>query len=228
MTALHPLRAFVWLVLKDLRCELRGRRVWPAMLLLGLVLVLLLEMQLDLPAEDKHQVVSGLLWLDVFFAGTLALERSFAGEREEGCWQALLLYPVPRCIHYLAKMAVIVLALGVLEGLLIVAFSLFSGTPFLDHLAPLAVIALLGNLGFSAVGVLVSALTAGCSGRGGLLALLVFPLVTPVLVGAAEATRLLVAGRVDDSWWSWVQLLSAFVVLFTTIGILVFAWLLED
>jgi heme exporter protein B len=228
MSAFHPLRAFAWLVAKDLRCELRGRRVWPAMLLLGLVLVLLLEMQLDLPAQDKHQVVSGLLWLDVFFAGTLALERSFAGEREEGCWQALLLYPVPRCVHYLAKMTVIVLALGLLEGFLIVAFSIFSNTPFLEHLASLALIALLGNLGFSAVGVLVSALTADCSQRGGLLALLVFPLATPVLLGAAEATRLLVAGRVDDSWWNQVQLLSAFVVLFTTMGILVFEFLLED
>lgn len=228
MSALHPLRAFAWLVAKDLRCEFRGRQVWPAMLLLGFVLVLLLEMQLDLPAEEKHQVVSGLLWLDVFFAGMLALERSFAGEREEGCWRALLLYPVPRCVFYLAKMTVVVLALGFLECFLIVAFSIFSGTPFLEHLSALALIALLGNLGFAAVGVVVSAMTACCTRRGGLLALLVFPLVTPVLLGAAEATRLLVTGRMDDSWWRWVQLLSAFVILFTTIGILVFEFIIED
>ena len=42
MTTPHALRAFWSLVVKDLVGEFRGRRVWPAMLLLGLVLVLLL------------------------------------------------------------------------------------------------------------------------------------------------------------------------------------------
>jgi ABC-type transport system involved in cytochrome c biogenesis permease component len=90
------------------------------------------------------------------------------------------------------------------------------------------VVAFLGNVGFASVGVLVSALTTGCSRRGGLLALVLLPLTTPVLLATAEATRLLVTCGSADRWWLWVQLLGVFVVLFTTLGLLMFESAVED
>lgn len=228
MAASPLFRALWWLVVKDLVVELRIRRAWPGMLLLGLVLVLLLEMQLELPAGQKLQVVGGLLWLDVFFAGTLALERSFASEREEGCWQALLRYPLAPAGVFLAKTAVNLVALVLLECVLIPAFVVFGNTPLFDRPGPLILVALLANLGFASVGVVVSALTVSCAHRGSLLALVLLPLATPVLLGAAEATRLLLAGSLDDTWWRWVQLLGVFAALFTTLGTLVFEFVVED
>ncbi len=228
MPTLQAVRMFRCLVIKDLLTELRTNRVWPGMLLLGLVLVLLVEMQLDLPAAQKQQVIGGVIWLNVVFAGTLALERSFAGEREEGCWRALLQYPLPPAVLYLAKMAVNVLALALLEGVLILAFVLFSGAPLLEYPLPLALIAMLANLGFTSVGVVASALTMNASNRGGLLAVVLLPLVAPVILGAAEATRLVMVGQLDDPWWRWVQLLAVFAVLFTTLGVLMFEFVIED
>jgi len=228
MSAGHALKSFGWLVAKDLAEEARGRRVWPGMLLLGLVLVLLLGVQTELPIAHKPQVVSASLWLAVFFAGTLALDRSFAGEREEGCWRALLLYPLPPAVIFLAKVVVNCLALGLLECVLIPTFAVVSDTPFLRRPFSLAMVASLGNLGFAAVGVLVSSLTAGLSHRGSLLALLLLPLATPVMLASAEATRLLVLDAVGEQWWRWVQMLAAFVVLFMTMGLLVFEFAIED
>jgi heme exporter protein A len=227
-SAIRNRGTFLWLVVKDLVTEFRVRRAWPAMLLLGLVLVLLVEIQADLPIREKLQVVSGLLWLNIFFAGTLAVDRSFASEREEGCWRALLLYPLSPSVLFLAKMAVSFLALGLLECFLIPAFVVFSNAPLLDRPLPLLLIACLGNLGFASVGALVSGLTTTFSQRGSLLALLVLPLMTPVILGAAEATRLLVLGDLGERWCGWMQLLAAFAVLFTTLGTLVFPFALED
>lgn len=224
----HALKSFAWIVLKDLAEEVRGRRAWPAMLLLGLVLVLLLGVQTDLPETQKLQVVSGSLWLAIFFAGTLALECSFVAEREEGCWQTLLLYPVSPGVIFLAKVTINCVALLFLECVLIPVFAVASDTPFLRYPLSLAMVASLGNLGFAAVGVIVSALTAGLSHRGSLLALLLLPLATPVLLAAAEATRLLVLDDVGEQWWRWVQMLVAFIVLFTTLGLLVFEFAIED
>ena len=228
MPASYAPRAFWFLVVKDLVGEVRARRVWPAMLLLGLLLVLLLEMQLDLPKEQKWGVICGLLWLDVFFAGTLALERSFAGEREEGCWRTLFLYPISPTVVFLAKMAVNYLAIVLLEAVLIPAFVVFSDVPLLERPLPLGLVVLLGNLGFVSVGVLVSAVTTHSSQKGGLLALVLLPLMTPVLLGAAAATRLTVLGDLGEPWWKWIQLLAAFAVLFTTLGILVFHFAIEE
>lgn len=227
MTPGHSLKALAWLVAKDLKGELRVRRAWPGMVLFGMVLVFFLELQLDLPTHEKQQVISGLLWLNVFFAGSLALERSFSSEREEGCWRTLLLYPQSPTIVYVAKMAVNLIALVLLECLLIPAFVVFSNVPLLDHPIPLILVALLGNLGFVAVGVLVTAATAGLSQRGSLLSLLQLPLLTPVILGTAEATRLLVIGNLDGQWWHWVQLLAAFAIIFVTLGILIFEFILE-
>lgn len=227
MAASHGLRAFWWIVVKDLVAEARGRRAWPGMLLLGLVVVVLLAAQVDLSPDQKLQVLSGLLWLDVFFAGTFALEGSFAGEREDGCWRALLLYPLSPVVVFLAKVVVNVVALSLLECVLIPALVVFADAPLLHRPLPLALVALLGNLGFAAVGVLVGALTAGLSQRSGLLALLLLPLVMPVLLAAAGATRLLLTVGLDSQWWCWIQLLAAFAVLFVTLGILVFEFAVE-
>jgi ABC-type transport system involved in cytochrome c biogenesis permease component len=60
------------------------------------------------------------------------------------------------------------------------------------------------------------------------LALILLPLLTPVLIGAAEATRLAVLGDLSAPWWSWLQLLAAFAVLYTTLGFVVFPAALEE
>lgn len=228
MTATRAVRAFWWLVAREVVDEARARRAWPGMLLLGLILVGLLGMQTDLPPRERQQVVGGALWLAVFFAGTLALERSFAGDREDGCWRMLFLYPVPPAVIFLAKVAVCCVALTMLECVLVPAFAVVANTPLLDRPVSLAAVALLGNVGFAAVGVLTGALTTGHPQRGGLLALLLLPLVAPVMLAAAEATRLLAVGDVGDGWWRWLQLLAAFAVLFTAVGSLMFEFTAED
>jgi heme exporter protein B len=221
------LRTWGWLVHKDLLREVRAPRIWPTMLLLGLVLWLVIEMQLELPRDQKQSVAGGFLWLANFFAGTVALERSFCSEREEGCWQALLLYPVTPGTIFLAKLTVNFLILTALEGVLVPAFVLFSDVPLLQQPWQFLATMFVGNLGFVAAGTLIGALTSGLSQRGGLLVLLLLPLVLPVLIGAAQATRALISA--DASEWSrWMQLLSCFSVLFVSLGTILFEFVIED
>ena len=221
-------RSLWWLVHKDLTRKIRAPHALASMLLLGLVLVFLLATQIDLPLEQKRSVVGGLLWLAIFFAGTLALERSFANERDTGCWQALILYPIAPSVLFFAKMAVNIVSLVILECVLIPAFIVLTDVPLLARPGPILLIAALGSIGFAAVGTLVSALTADLRHRGGLLALLLFPLVTPVVLGSAEATRMVLAGEVDPLWWQWVRLLAVFAAVFTVVGALVFEFVMED
>ena len=173
--------SFWWIVHKDLVSEFRSRRVWPAMLLLGVVVALVFSLQVELLAEQKQQIVGGLLWLSVFFAGAMVFDRSFAAEREEGCWDGLKLLPVSPGTVYLAKLTVNVLAVTALECLLVPMFFVLSDLPLLAHAHQMALIAALASPGLAAVGTLVSALAAGCGKSGSLLVLVVLPLVIPVL-----------------------------------------------
>ncbi len=219
---------FWWVIHKDLTSEYRAVRVWPAMLLLGTVVALMFSIQMDLLPDQKQRIVGGLLWLAIFFAGVLAIDRSFASEQEEGCWDGLRTYPISPTTLYLAKLAVNVVALAALQCVLIPLFVVFSDVPLLGHPWAMLTVALLGNFGIAAVGTLLSALAVGMRRGGSLLALLVLPLVVPVLLAAAEATRLIAEDDLGADWWGWVRLLSAFAVLFVTAGVVLFDFVIED
>jgi heme exporter protein B len=213
---------------KDLVSECRAHRVWPAMFLLGTVVAMVFGIQMDLLPDQKSRLVGSLLWLAIFFAGMLAVDRSFASEREDGCWEGLLLYPVSPASIYLAKLIVNGIAVAALECVLVPLFAVLSDVPLLARPGPILLVALLGNLGLSALGTLLSALASGVRQGGNLLAILVLPLAAPVVLAGAEATRRLVEGDLGASWWRWVQLLGAFAVIFVTAGIVLFDFVIED
>jgi len=219
---------FWWIVHKDLVSEFRARRVWPAMLLLGIVVALVFSIQMDLLPEQKPRIVGGLLWLAIFFAGMTAVDRSFAAEHEDGCWQGLKMLPLSLSTLFLAKLTVNVLALWALQLLLVPLFFLLSDLPLLPRAGEMLLISALASPGMAAVGSLVSALTAGGGRHGSLLVLIVLPLLIPLLLAAAECTRLSAVGQIDAVWWRWIQLLGAFDIMFVTAGLLLFEHAIED
>jgi heme exporter protein B len=188
-----------WLIHKDLISEWRARRAWPAMLVLGAVVAVLVSLQLDALPHQKERIVGGLLWLAIFFAGMIAVDRSFAAERENGCWEGLTTYPLSPTAIFVAKLFVNIIALATVQAVLIPLFVVLSDVPLLGSPAALLLVAALGNIGIAAVGTLLSALAARI-GRDNLLVILVLPLVIPVLVTAAEASRLLVEQDFGPSW----------------------------
>jgi len=216
-----------WIMRKDLTCEYRARRAWPAMLLLGALVAMLFGMQMDLPAEGKRRIVGSLLWLATVLAGMRGLDRAFTSEREQGCWEGLLLCPISSTTVYLGKLAANVVVLAGLQCVLIPLFVLFSDVPLLAHPGAMLLVAGLGNIALASVGTLLGAV-AGARRGGNLLVLLMLPMVAPVIVAAAEATRLMLENDFAAPWWRWIQLLAAAAILFTTAGIMLFDVVIEE
>jgi hypothetical protein len=48
------------------------------------------------------------------------------------------------------------------------------------------------------------------------------------LLGAGEATRLVILDDFGKEFWRWVQLLAAFAAIFFTTGLLAFEFVMED
>jgi heme exporter protein B len=211
-----------------MRREWRARMTWPAVVLLGFLLMLTLELQSDFPREIKHQFVGGLLWLAVFFAGALGLEQSFADEHENGCWDALRMYPVSPATIYLAKLIFNFGALTLVAAVLIPLLATLGGAPLLERPLVMLMVAVLANLGLGAIGTLTGAVVQGVRRRGNLLVLILLPLTLPVLLGAGEATRLMIAGNLGAEFWRWVQLLAAFAVLFITVSVMIFDFVMQE
>jgi heme exporter protein B len=208
--------------------EIRAQHSWPRTMLVGVVMVVLLAAQIDLTMDQQIGAVSGLIWVTVFFSSTVSIERSFASERDDGCWQALLRYPVSPSVIFFAKTAVNTVMIAILALVLISMFIVFTDVPLLARPGLMAVIVILGSLGFAVVGTLASAVTASIRDGGGLLVLVLLPLATPVLLSSAEATRIVLANSADPLWWWWIQLLAAFAVVFTVVGTFVVNFAMEE
>jgi heme exporter protein B len=217
-----------WILQKDLTTEFRCRRAWPTMMVLGIVVALVFSLQMNLLPRQKQQLVGGLLWLAIFFAGMAVIDRSISAEREDGCWDGLRMYPVSSTAVYLAKLLTNCIALGALQCLLIPLFFVLSSLPLGEHLRGLLLISVLGNLGLTSLGTLLSGLATTMGRSGSLLTIVVLPLVIPVVLGAAEATRLLFQGADVAMWWRWIQLLTVFSVVFITAGLALFDLAIQE
>jgi heme exporter protein B len=219
----------VWRLLqKDLRREFRTRLTWPAAFLMGLLLVLTLEFQTDLPEATKQQITGGFLWLVVFITGTIGFEKSFTDENDDGCLDALRMCPVSPAAIYTSKVTLNFLMLVCITTVLILLFTLFAEAPLLDRPTETLSVVLLANLGLAAIGTLIGAIVNRIRTRGNLIALLLLPLVLPVLLGAGEATRLSMANDIGEEFGRWLQLLAAFAAVVVTTSLLVFDFVLED
>jgi len=222
------LTKFYWMVTKDLVSEFRARQAWPAMLMLGVLVSFLFSTQLEGSAEQRSSLAGMLIWLAIYFAGVLAQHRTFAMEQEEGCWDALRMYPVDTSWIYLAKFTVNFLALAALQAVVLSLFVIFSNVPMLDHPLRILTIAGLGNLGLTSVSTLLGGVWAVNRQGPSMLAFLTLPLAIPVLLGASEATRMTLGHESGPLWWRWLGLLVVFAIVFVAAGIVLFELLIEE
>lgn len=221
MTFLAQVLAILW---KDIRCELRSKQTWMGMGLFALLVLVIFNFAFDLRVDNKAAIAPGVLWVAFVFASLLGLGRTIAAEREKGSMDRLLLCPVDRKAIYLAKLLGNLLFIGLVEIVALPVFAaLFDVSLFAGTLLP---IVLLGTLGIATVGTLFSAMAAATRARELLLPVLVFPLIVPVVISAVRATGSLMVPALNEP--PWIGLMAAFDIIFLSISMLTFEFVIEE
>jgi len=214
--------AKVWTIFrKDLLIELRTKDSLNAMIFFGIVVLVIFNFALEAIRESIRAAVPGVLWVSFAFSGTLGLNRMFAAEKENSCLQGLLMVPVDRGIIYLGKM--------IAACVVIFVFSLiFFNLTVWREIPYVVLVCLVGTLGFTAVGALLSAIAANTKMREVLLPLILFPVVLPILVNAVEATAIIL-NTVDYRQLKLpLTIMTVFTIVFATLAYLLFEYVLED
>ena len=221
MIFLEQTIAILW---KDIRSELRSKQMWMGMGLFALLVLVIFNFTFDLRVDNKAAVAPGALWVAFVFASLLGLGRTIAAEREKGSMDRLLLCPVDRKAIYLAKLLGNMLFIGVVEIVALPVFAALFNLPLL--MGGLLPIVLLGTLGIAAIGTLFSAMAAATRAQELLLPILIFPLLVPVVIGAVRGTSNLLIPVANEP--PWLGLIAAFDVIFLSISMLTFEYVIEE
>jgi heme exporter protein B len=180
------IKAFYYLLLRDMRLALRSRHELANPLIFFVLVVTLFPLAVMPTPERLQEMAPGVIWVAALLSVLLSLDRLFKQDYEDGSLDQLMLSPNPLVILVLAKvcahwlltglpLVIIAPLLGVFmslpaESLQVLIWSLLLGTP---------VLSLIGAIGVS--------LTVAVNRGGVLLSLIVLPLYIPVLIFGANA-----------------------------------------
>jgi len=229
MPALVEIARRTWaMAWKDVTVELRARERVNAMLFFAALVLFVFNFAVGPDISRLRAVAPGLLWLAFLFTGMLGLGRSFQAERENECFEELLLTPGDRESIYLGKLAGNLLFMLAAEAVILPLFAVLYNLDIWSRLPALCLIALLGSLGFSTVGTLLAAMTAHMRAREVMLPLLLFPLTVPVILGAVRSTEAVLLGEGLAAVGHWLKLLLGFDVVFLVVSPLAFEFVLEE
>lgn len=211
---------------KDLKIEARTKEAFSASFVFAVLVLVIFNFALSLTGEDSQRLGAGFLWIAFAFAGILALNRSFAVEKEEGGVSGLMVAPIDRSAIYLGKFLANVIFMLVTEIIVLPLFAMFFNVGLMHRLPALLLSVLLGTIGFSGVGTLFSAIAAHTRMREVLLPVLMLPIAVPALLSSVETTAWALGGDQDIKFW--FTLLTVFDIVFVTLSFMVFEYILEE
>ena len=218
---------------KDVRTEIRTRQMISSMFVFAVLVLLVFNFTLFLDEIRAIELGPGILWVAFVFAATLGLNRSFAIEGENRCLSGLMLAPAPRSAIYFGKLLSNVLFMIAMEIFVLPLFVVFFNLSLWELLTPselatFFLVLLVGTIGYAAVGTILAGVAANTTMREVLLPVLLFPVSVPIVIGAAEATRLLFDENPDTTPWIWIRVLLVFTVVFLVVSWLTFEYVIEE
>ena len=220
---LRAIGAIAW---KDLAAELRSRELISGMLVFSLLVILIFNFALELDAKTRTSVTAGVLWVTFVFAGTLGLNRSMAIEKDRGCLDGLLLAPVDRSVIYFGKVISNLTFMFIVEIIILPTYSFLYNINLFQP--GLLLVILLGSIGYTAIGTLLSAMSVQTRTRDVMLPILLFPIIVPVLIAAVKASNGFLQDLPADQIMPWINLLIVYDVIFIAISFMVFDYIVEE
>ena len=159
--------------------------------------------------DTLRKIAPGIIWVAALLAAMLSLDQLFQSDADDGSLDLLVLAPIPLetiviakcCAHWMVTGLPLILVAPILGILLNLPLSGFA-VMIITLVISTPTISLLGSVG--------AALTIGARRGGVLVALLILPLLTPILIMSANAVDLALVGL---NYTPLIALLGAFFLI---------------
>lgn len=211
---------------KDLEIEWRTRATLSRVFPFAGILVLLFAVALDPDRGILPRVAPGLFWLAVLLCALLALGRSMDLERGNRAGIGLVMSGADPAAMFLGKAVAVAAELLILEGCLGAAMIAVYDVGVTGVLFAVSGM-VLATLGIAAAGTLYGAMVTLDRSRDSLLAILLLPVLLPVLLAATKVLESSTSGRSTQDGL-WLGLLAVFAALYGGLGMIAFPSLFEE
>lgn len=230
---------------KDARIEWRTREIVATAGVFAVVIGVLASMTYRVHPSYNRATAAGTIWIAIFFASVLSFSRIWQREREESAMTALLVSPIARASIFLGKaLATFAIIFTIAIPLVVVVMFFFAidfsppenamrapgalNDPPSTHALAFAATLLLGTMALSFVGTLFGAMTVRTRARDLILAIVLFPLLSPVLVCGVAGTKSAFSSEPFADYSGFLGLMGLFVFVGLLVGIAVFGALVDD
>ncbi len=212
--------------IKEFVSEFRTRYAINALLMFVVTTlsIILFSVGAESPPQD---VLSGTLWIVIFFSAMSGLSRTFVAEEERGTSMTLRLL-VNSSSVYIGKL--------LYNFLLILFLSLIIAASYLVLLKEFSVKSydifwitiVLGSAGLASASTILAAIIAKANTKGTLFPVLAFPILLPLLLTCINATKLSTEGAFMDEAIKEFQILISFTVVMVATSFIVFDFVWKD
>ena len=212
---------------KDVAIEFRNKESISSMFMFGVLTMVIFNYAFDPTGMDRSLISPGILWVSFTFAGVIGLNRSLAMELDNECLQGLLLAPLSRGDLYLGKVASNFAFMMIAEVTIFPFFVVLNNLGLSMALPEIFGVAILGTLGFVAVGTILSMISAHTRMKEVILAVLQIPLTVPVVLMSVSATRMILSEDTEGIS-ARLSILAAFSIVYLTASYLLFEYVVEE
>ncbi|MEE9441368.1 MAG: heme exporter protein CcmB [candidate division Zixibacteria bacterium] len=211
---------------KDIRCEFRTRYALNAILLFGITTLTVVSFSVG-QMNLEPAVYASLFWIIIFFAAMSGLAQVFIRE-EEAKTSTILKLTADSTAVYLGKLVFNFFLLIILEVIITPMFIIMTDVN-VQNFQLFLVILFLGGIALVGTTTLIAALIAKAGVKGALFAVLSFPILLPLLIGAIEGTKkALSPGAGFAAASPEIQLLFAYSVVMITASLMLFEFVWND
>jgi heme exporter protein B len=217
--AIHP---FISLVKKDILLEWRQKHTFFGVLLyVGSTVFVIFMMS----GQPEARTWNTLFWLTQLFVAVNSIAKSFLQEHADRFRYYYTL--VKPATFLLAKMVYSILLMLMMSLVSLLLFSVLLGLP-IAQTGLFVLITLVGSLSLSTVFTFLSAIAARAQQNSSLMAILGFPLVTPVLMILSKLAIKAIEPVFMSGWWSLALVLLAIDILVIILGVILFPFLWQE
>ena len=210
---------------KDVKSEIRNRYVINSLLMFVIVTISIIKFAVG-DEKISQEILSGLLWIVIFFSTISGLARVFIKEEEKETSFALKLSAESNSI-FLGKFFFNLILTYCLNIVIFILFVLITNYE-IGNFPAFFITLFIGNFGLVASSTIIAAIISKANSKGTLYPVLAFPILLPLLLTVIDATKLSGSGEPISGLIPDFEILIAYSVVVITASLLLFRFIWED